>query len=80
MERFLKTQARNMRDYADACFRYLRATGLVQVSHVGKSLSIVPERMADVDYVLKNVERDPCFVDDEQDMPLILEVPPSLLC
>lgn len=66
VERFLKTQARNMRDYADACFRYLRATGLVQVSHVGKSLSIVPERMADVDYVLKNVERDPCFVDDEQ--------------
>ncbi|NCA86843.1 MAG: AlwI family type II restriction endonuclease, partial [Clostridia bacterium] len=27
--RFLKTKAGNMRDYADACFRYLRATGLV---------------------------------------------------
>ena len=38
-----------MRDYADACFRYLRATGLVNVSHVGKSLSIVPERIEDVD-------------------------------
>lgn len=64
LENFLKTQAHNMRDYADACFRYLRATGLVNVSHVGKSLSIIPERVADVDYILKNVERDPCFVDD----------------
>lgn len=54
-----------MRDYADACFRYLRATGLVNVSHVGKSLSIVPERIDDVDYILKNVDREPCFVDDE---------------
>lgn len=54
------------RDYADACFRYLRATGLVSVSHVGKSLSIVPERIEDVDYILKTVSRDPVFVDDEK--------------
>ncbi len=47
--KFLKTKASNMRDYADACFRYLRATGLVSVSHVGKSLSIVKEHEADVD-------------------------------
>ena len=57
--KFLMTQSRNMRDYADACFRYLRATGLVAVSHVGKSLSIVPERIADVDYILGTVSRDP---------------------
>lgn len=65
LKKFLDTQARNMRDYADACFRYLRATGLVNVSHVGKSLSIVPERIADVDYILNNVDRDPCYVTDE---------------
>ncbi len=41
---FLKTKASNMRDYADACFRYLRATGMVNVSHIGKSLAIVPEK------------------------------------
>src|SRR5690606_40089546 len=29
VSKFLKTKASNMRDYADACFRYLRATGLV---------------------------------------------------
>ncbi len=66
MEKFLRTQAANMRDYADACFRYLRATGLVNVSHVGKSLSIVKERIEDVDYILGTVDRDPCHVDDEQ--------------
>lgn len=64
LKKFLDTQASNMRDYADACFRYLRATGLVNVSHVGKSLSIVPERTADVDFILKTIDRDPCFIDD----------------
>lgn len=63
---FLKTQANNMRDYADASFRYLRATGLVAVSHVGKSLSIVSERAADVDYILDTVPRDPVHMDNEE--------------
>lgn len=63
---FLNTQSRNMRDYADACFRYLRATGLVNVSHVGKSLSIVPERVKDVDFILSTVDREPCFVENER--------------
>lgn len=62
---FLRTQSSNMRDYADACFRYLRITGLVNVSHVGKSLSIVPERIADVDYILENVDREPVHVNNQ---------------
>jgi hypothetical protein len=41
-----------MRDYADACVRYLRATGLVNISHLGKSISIVPEKIQEVDYFL----------------------------
>lgn len=65
LNKFLNTQSNNMRDYADACFRYLRATGLVNVSHIGKSLSIVPSRIEDVDYILQTVDRTPCFVDDE---------------
>lgn len=64
LAKFLKTQSSNMRDYADACFRYLRCTGLVNVSHIGKSLSIVTEKIADVDYILQHVGRDPVFVDD----------------
>lgn len=65
--KFLMTQSSNMRDYADACFRYLRATGLVNVSHVGKSLSIVPERIDDVDYILKSVGREPSDFKDEEE-------------
>ncbi len=66
LDKFLMTQSSNMRDYADACFRYLRATGLVNVSHVGKSLSIIPERIEDVDYILQTVDRNPCFINDEK--------------
>jgi len=63
--KFLKTKASNMRDYADACFRYLRATGLVNISHLGKSISIVPEKVQEVDYFLEYAEREPCFVNNE---------------
>lgn len=65
LDKFLQTKASNMRDYADACFRYLRATGMVNISHVGKTLSIVPEKLSEVDYFLQNTDREPCFVNDE---------------
>ena len=63
--KFLSTKASNMRDYADACFRYLRATGLVNISHLGKSISIVPEKIQEVDFFLQNTDRVPCFIDNE---------------
>ena len=63
--KFLSTKASNMRDYADACFRYLRATGLVNISHLGKSISIVPEKIQEVDYFLQHTDREPCFIDNE---------------
>lgn len=65
-KKFLQTKAGNMHDYADACIRYLRATGLVSVSHVGRSLSILPEKRADVEFILKNVPREPVFADDKE--------------
>ena len=42
LDKFVKTKASNMRDYADACFRYLRATGMVEIPQRGHSLSIMP--------------------------------------
>jgi hypothetical protein len=66
LDKFLQTKASNMRDYADALFRYLRATGLVNISHIGKSISIVPEKMAEVVFFLEKIDRKPCFVDDEK--------------
>lgn len=64
--KFLKTKASNMRDYADACVRYLRATGLVNISHIGKSLSIVSEKIQEVDYFLEHTNREPQFIDNEK--------------
>jgi hypothetical protein len=66
LAKFLQTKASNMRDYTDALFRYLRATGLVNISHVGKSISIAPEKIQEVDYFLEHTDRAPCFVDDEK--------------
>lgn len=65
LDKFLRTKASNMRDYADACFRYLRATGMVNISYVGKTISIVPEKLSEVDYFLQNTDREPCYVNDE---------------
>ena len=66
LQKFIKTKASNMRDYTDACFRYLRATGLVSISQRGRSLSIPSEKAEEVKYFLKHIDRKPCFVDDEK--------------
>ncbi|MBK8698479.1 MAG: AlwI family type II restriction endonuclease [Saprospiraceae bacterium] len=81
ISKYLNTKASNMRDYADACVRYLRATGLVNISHLGKSISIVPEKIQEVDYFLQNADREPCFVDNERQYVAYLGNPqtPTLL-
>ncbi|MDR0560225.1 MAG: AlwI family type II restriction endonuclease, partial [Prevotellaceae bacterium] len=66
LSKFLQTKASNMRDYTDALFRYLRATGIVNISHIGKSVSIAPDKIQEVDYFLKNTDREPHFVDNEK--------------
>ena len=64
VESFLDKKISNLRDYADACVRYLRATGLVFVTAIGKSLSIIPEKIKDVDYILDTIDRKPCFINE----------------
>jgi len=62
---FVRTKANNMRDYTDACFRYLRATGVVSLSQRAKSLSILPDKMREVEYFLNGINRNPIYIDDE---------------
>lgn len=62
---FIKTKRGNLRDYTDACFRYLRSTGLVAISQKGRSLSIMPDKQKEVDYILENVDRNPVFLFNE---------------
>lgn len=66
LKKFVKTKSANMRDYADACFRYLRATGLVEISQKGHSLSIMSEKKKEVEYFLQTIDKKPIFVNDEK--------------
>lgn len=66
LDKFVRTKASNMRDYADACFRYLRATGMVEISQRGHSISIMPEKKKEVEFFLNHVDRKPGFINDEQ--------------
>lgn len=59
---FLSKKISNLRDYADAAIRNLRSTGLVNVTAIGKTLSILPERRNDVDYFLSTIDRNPVYV------------------
>lgn len=43
IRKFISTKMSNMRDYTDACCRYLRSTGLINISK-GRSLSITKEK------------------------------------
>lgn len=64
LKKFLATKKSNARDYADACFRYLRYTGLVSISHKNRSISFFSDKLSDVDYILKTVDRTPILIDN----------------
>lgn len=65
LDKFVMTKAGNLRDYADACLRYLRATGLVTISSSGRTITIIESRRKDVAFILEHVDRDPVFMTDE---------------
>lgn len=64
LKKFISTQKNNMRDYADACFRYLRYSGLISISNKNHSISIFDNKIIEVDFILSNVQREPVFVKD----------------
>ncbi|WP_312614835.1 AlwI family type II restriction endonuclease [Oscillibacter sp.] len=64
LKKFIATQKSNMRDYADACFRYLRYTGLISISHKSRSISVFEDKIVELDFILSTVPRDPVFIDD----------------
>lgn len=64
LKKFLKTKKKNAWDYTDACFRYLRYTGLVSISYDNRSINFFPDKLKEVDYILETISRKPVFVDD----------------
>lgn len=59
---FISKEKRNMRDYADACFRYFRFTEMFASD--GKSIRISPDKLSEIDFILETVPREPVFVDN----------------
>lgn len=59
LKNFIKTKSANMRDYADAFSRYIRATELVTFQKKTFRLIISPQKKDEVDYLLKKVSRQP---------------------
>lgn len=59
---FISKEKRNMRDYADACFRYFRFTEMFASD--GKSIRISPDKLCEIDFILGTVSREPVFVDN----------------
>lgn len=65
LKKFIATKKSNHRDYADACFRYLRYTELISIEHKSRKLQFYPNKIKEVDFILKTIDRSPVFVADE---------------
>lgn len=59
---FIRKEKSNMRDYADACFRYFRFTEMFMSD--GRSIRIAPDKIPEIDFVLETVPREPAYIDD----------------
>ena len=59
LKKFIKTKRANMKDYADAFVRYIRATELITFQKRTFRLIISPQKVDEVDYLLNTVSRNP---------------------
>ena len=65
LNKFIKTKKSNIRDYTDACFRYLRYTEYVSISHQSRTITIADNKTKEIEFILKTVPRDPVYIFDE---------------
>lgn len=82
LKKFLRTKRHNVRDYADACFRYLRYTELFVISQKNHSIMVSPDKIKDLDFILDTVDRNPIFTHDTDSYKKYLFNPetPYLYC
>ena len=79
LAKFIKTKRSNHIDYADAFIRYLRATQLITFDKKTFRMIVAPSRIAEVDYILKSVDRNALPYKTEADYKKYLFSPASLL-
>lgn len=76
---YVSTKGSNWRDYGDAFIRYLRATGLVTFDARANRLSISKFRKDEVDFLLKNVPRQPTTFASTANFKTFLFTPDNLV-
>lgn len=59
LKNFVRTKGANMKDYADAFSRYIRATELVTFQKRTFRLIISPQKKDEVDFILETIRREP---------------------
>lgn len=67
LKRFVKTKRANMKDYADAFVRYVRATELITFQKRTFRLIISPQKTEEVDFLLKTISRKPIEFKSKQE-------------
>lgn len=67
LKNFIKTKRANMKDYADAFVRYIRATELITFQKRTFRLIISPEKIDEVLFLLKTVSREPITFKNERE-------------
>ncbi len=67
LQKFIKTKSSNMKDYADAFVRYIRATELVTFQKRTFRLIISPQKIDEVNYILKETDRKPLVFENLTD-------------
>jgi len=79
LSKFVNTKKSNQIDYADAFIRYLRATQFISFDKKTYRMIVAPSRVAEVNYVLKNVDRKAKTYNTEADYKKYLFNSDSLL-
>lgn len=79
LTKFVNTKKSNHIDYADAFIRYLRATQYISFDKKTFRMIVAPSRVAEVDFVLKNVDRNAKTYIKEADYKKYLFSPDTLL-
>lgn len=78
LKKFIKTKSSNMKDYADAFSRYIRATELVTFQKRTFRLIISPQKTDEVHYLLTTIDRNPITFKTEEEFKNYLFSPTSL--
>lgn len=64
VKKFIETKKSNTKDYADAFFRYLHASGLVSLEKGTYHFIISKTKKEEVEYILNNTDRNPIVFDN----------------